>query len=86
VAGLLVLDLDRLAVEAEAARVTLTNGSGRRARATARTTLSRLERRGMRLRASLESAERRIADLAGGTANRPLDLARALTAAPQGRA
>jgi hypothetical protein len=64
-AGLLVLDLDRLSGEAEAARAVLSNGAGRRARERARVQIRQLERRAARCRASLEAAERRIEELAG---------------------
>ena len=77
-AGLLVLALDALAADVEAARAVLANG-GRRARDKARATLARLERRQSRARAALESAERRIEELAGEPPQ--LDLARAIAAA-----
>ena len=72
-AGLIILSLETLHQEEAATRVTLTTG-GRRARAKARTALGRLERRGMRLRASLEAAEHRLAVLATGN-GQPQDLA-----------
>ena len=77
-AGLLTLDLDRLAQEAEAARVVLSNGAGRRARDKARVELRQLERRASRLRGALANSEARLEALAG--AHRPLDLARAIAA------
>lgn len=68
-AGLLVLALDRLSVEAEATRETLQNGAGRRARDKARVQLRQLERRAARLRVALEAAERRLEELAGERRN-----------------
>jgi hypothetical protein len=66
-AGLLVVALDALHAEEATLRASLADPAvGRRLRAKHRTALSRLERRAMRLRASLEAAERRLADLAGG--------------------
>lgn len=63
-AGLLTVRLDRLHEEEEAIRVTLMNGAGRRAREKAWAMGKGLERRGNRLRAALEAAERRLEELA----------------------
>lgn len=62
-AGLLVLDLDRLHEESEAARLML-NSAGRRARDKARVQLRQIERRAGRLRGQLASAEERLEALA----------------------
>lgn len=78
-AGLLTLNLDDLHAEAAAARLVLSNGSGRRARDRARVTVGRLERRAARLRAALEAAERRVEVLA--TPRRPPSIQEALAAA-----
>jgi hypothetical protein len=63
-AGRLVLDLDALAAEQDAARAVLSNGAGRRARDRARVQLRQLERRSARLRGQLADAEARLAALA----------------------
>ena len=78
-AALLTLDLDRLAQDAETVRQAFTNGAGRRAREKARVTLRQLERRGARLRASLQAAEERLEQLANTNGHRrqtPADLLR----------
>jgi hypothetical protein len=64
-AGLLTIDLDRLAADAEAARAVLANGAPPRARDRARVALRQLERRAARLRGALEMAEKRLEALAG---------------------
>ena len=72
-AGLLTLSLDQLHADVESARAVLTNGAGRRAREKARVQLRQFERRGSRLRASLEAAEKRLEALTTGQ-----DLARSM--------
>jgi hypothetical protein len=74
-AGLLTLSLDQLHADVESARAVLTNGAGRRAREMARVQLRQFERRGSRLRASLEAAEKRLEALVTGQGQ---DLARSM--------
>src|SRR5437867_11877900 len=59
-AGRLVVALDRLTVEVESVRLTLSSGAGRRARDKARGVLRQLERRAARLRLALTDAEGRL--------------------------
>jgi hypothetical protein len=82
-AGLIVLDLDQLASEAETVRAVLSNGVGRRARDKARTQLRQLERRAARLRGQLADAEARLEALAGE--RKQPDLARAIAEAQAAR-
>ena len=72
-AALLVVALDLLHREEQSVRAVLATG-GARARAKARTAIRQLERRGGRLRASLEAAEHRLDALA----TQGPDLARAM--------
>jgi hypothetical protein len=74
-AGLLTLALDALHREEQTVRMVLTNGAGRRGREKARVQLRQFERRGSRLRASLEAAEKRLEALATGQGQ---DLARSM--------